>query len=146
MSTPPRKGMHFSVYIAFAVALIATIVSLYLSEVRHLPPCILCWYQRIAMYPLVIILGVGILRGERGLCQYVLPLAGIGWVIALYHTLIQWKLISDTLSPCIQGVSCTTVQINLFGFITIPFMSLVAFSIIIISMITLMVYERGKRS
>jgi disulfide bond formation protein DsbB len=145
MPAPIQKSIHYSVYIGFAMALAATMASLYLSEVRHLPPCVLCWYQRICMYPLVLLFGAGILRRERALYQYILPLAGIGWIIALYHSLIQWKLISDTLSPCVQGVSCTTVQINLLGFITIPFMSLTAFSIIIVSMLILVRHERKSR-
>ncbi|HEX7259962.1 MAG TPA: disulfide oxidoreductase [Candidatus Saccharimonadia bacterium] len=145
MPSQARQLISYSVYGAFAAALVATLGSLFLSEIKHLPPCVLCWYQRICMYPLVIILGVGILRAERAIYHYVLPLATIGWMIALYHTLIQWKIIPDDLSPCVQGVSCTTVQVNLLGFITIPFMSLVAFSIILISMITLIMHERSAR-
>ncbi|HUC20296.1 MAG TPA: disulfide oxidoreductase [Candidatus Polarisedimenticolaceae bacterium] len=146
MSAQTRNLVHYSVYLGFAMALVATLSSLYLSNVMALPPCVLCWYQRIAMYPLVIILGVGILRRERAVYQYVLPLAAIGWLIALYHSLLQWKIIPDALAPCVQGISCTTVQINLLGFITIPFMSLIAFSIIIASMIILIMHERSKRS
>lgn len=121
----------YSRYVAFTQALVATIGSLFLSEIVHLPPCLLCWYQRIAMYPLVVILGVGILRRDQKLYQYALPLAAIGWAIALYHSLLQWHIIPDRLAPCVQGISCTTVQVHLLGFITIPFMSLVAFSIIV---------------
>jgi disulfide bond formation protein DsbB len=130
-----KKLIANAPYLAFAMALVATLSSLFLSEVRHLPPCVLCWYQRTCMYPLVIILGVGILRGDRRLYQYVLPLAGIGWVIALYHSLLQWEIIPGSLAPCEAGVSCTTVQINWLGFITIPFMSLTAFTVIIMFMI-----------
>lgn len=122
-------------YVAFVQALIATLGSLYLSQILHLPPCILCWYQRICMYPLVIILGVGILRRDLKLFQYALPLSIIGWCIALYHSLLQWKIIPEYAAPCQQGISCTTVQVNLLGFITIPFMSLAAFTVIIIAMI-----------
>lgn len=121
-------------YAAFTMALIATSGSLFLSEVLHLPPCVLCWYQRTMMYPLVFILLIGILRGDRKLYQYVLPLASIGWVIALYHSLLQWKIIPEYVAPCQSGISCTTVQVNLMGFVTIPFMSLVAFTVIIATM------------
>jgi disulfide bond formation protein DsbB len=120
-------------YGAFVVALVATLGSLAFSEILHLPPCVLCWYQRILMYPLVIILGVGILRKDTKVYMYVLPLSILGLAIALYHSLIQWGIIPDTLSPCTLGVSCTTRQINLLGFITIPFMSLVTFTLITIS-------------
>lgn len=87
------------------------------------------------MYPLAFILGIGILRGDKKLYQYVLPLASIGWMLALYHSLLQWKIIPENAAPCVQGISCTTIQVNLLGFITIPFMSLVAFSVIIAFMI-----------
>ena len=87
------------------------------------------------MYPLVAILLIGILRGDRKLYQYVLPLASIGWIIALYHSLLQWKIIPEYAAPCQAGISCTTLQVNLLGFITIPFMSLTAFTVIIPAMI-----------
>jgi disulfide bond formation protein DsbB len=141
-----NKLSLYARYAAFTQALVATLGSLFLSEILHLPPCILCWYQRACMYPLVIILGIGILRHDRSLWQYVLPLAAIGWTIALYHSLLQWKIIPDRLAPCAQGVSCTTVQVHLLGFITIPFMSLVAFSIIIGLMVLEWRSERGTRS
>ena len=129
------KPVQYARYAAFGMALIATCGSLFLSQVLSLPPCVLCWYQRVCMYPIIVILGIGILRGDKKLYEYVLPLAVVGWVLALYHSLLQWKIIPDELAPCTQGVSCTTVQVHLLGFITIPFMSLVAFSIVIVAMI-----------
>ncbi|HUF75002.1 MAG TPA: disulfide bond formation protein B, partial [Longimicrobiales bacterium] len=75
---------------ACGVATIAMAGSLYLSEIAHLIPCSLCWYQRIAMYPLVFVLGVGTLRGDAGVWRYGLPLAAIGLFIAAYHVTIQW--------------------------------------------------------
>lgn len=98
------------------------------------------------MYPLVLIIGIGILRTEKKLYQYVLPVAGIGWVIAAYHSLLQWKIIPDALAPCVEGISCTTVQINYLGFITIPFMSLVAFTVIIACMLIEWRITRESRS
>jgi len=129
------KTILYSRYVAFAQALIATLGSLALSELIKLPPCVLCWYQRSMMYPLAFILAIGILRRERALWQYVLPLATVGWLIAAFHTLLQWKIIPDAVAPCVQGISCTTVQVNLLGFITIPFMALTAFTVIIVAMI-----------
>lgn len=140
------KFAIYSRYVAFAQALVATLGSLVLSEIIKLPPCVLCWYQRTAMYPIVIILAIGILRGDRKLHQYVLPLAIIGWLIAGYHTLLQWKILPDELAPCLEGISCTSLHVNLLGFITIPFMSLVAFTVIIVSMIIEWRSERGQRS
>jgi len=122
-------------YVAFAQAAIATCGSLFLSEIMHLPPCVLCWYQRICMYPIVIIMAVGISRRDRKLYQYVLPLAIAGWGVALYHSLLQWKILPEYVAPCQAGISCTSIQVNLLGFITIPFMSLAAFSVIIGAMI-----------
>lgn len=125
-------------YVAWAQALIATMGSLFLSEVMLLPPCVLCWYQRILMYPLVVIIGVGILRRDSSWVYTALPLSILGWGIALYHSLLQWKILPENVAPCQAGISCTTLQINLLGFITIPFMSLVAFSVIIVATLLFM--------
>lgn len=128
-------------YILFGLALASTLISLSLSEIFHLAPCVLCWYQRTMMYPLPIIFGIGIYRKDRDVDLYAWPLAIIGWLVALYHTLLQWSIIPDSIAPCQAGISCTTKQINYFGFMTIPFMSLMAFSGILIG---LYIYKRGK--
>ncbi len=125
----PSIGQN-GAYIAFALALAASLASLGLSEILGLPPCVLCWYQRICMYPLVVIIGVGILRRSRDLVAMAAPLVVIGWGIALYHSLLQWNILPEAAAPCRAGVSCTTVHINLLGFMTIPFGSLVAFTAI----------------
>lgn len=117
-------------YIAWVITIFATAGSLFFSQVMGFPPCILCWYQRIAMYPLVILLVVGILRRDKGIYLYVLPLSIAGGFIAAYHNLLYYKILPESMQPCMLGVSCTTKQIEWFGFITIPFMSLVAFIII----------------
>ena len=122
-------------YIAWACSLFATFGSLYFSEIQNFPPCMLCWYQRIFMYPLVAILAVGILIKDKKLHLYVLPLSIIGFAIALYHNLLYYKIIPETTAPCIQGVSCTTKYIELFGFITIPLLSLLSFAIITLCVI-----------
>lgn len=122
-------------YLAWAQALAATAGSLFLSEVLRLPPCILCWYQRILMYPLVVILAVGILLRDRRLRLYVLPLSVLGLGVAVYHNLLYFGLIPEGLTQCALGVSCTARQLELFGFVTIPLMSLVAFSVITVAML-----------
>ncbi len=114
----------------FAQSLIATLGSLYFSEILKLPPCLLCWYQRIFMYPLVIISAVCIWKKDKILPFLVLPLSLIGTIIAIYHNLLYYKLIPESTAPCTLGISCTTVQMQLFGFITIPLMSLAAFLLI----------------
>lgn len=114
-------------YILWIVTVAATAGSLFFSEVMQLPPCILCWYQRIAMYPLIVIIGAGIIMRDQRMPFYALPLSLIGLGISIYHNLLYYKLIPDHISPCTQGLSCTTVQIEWLGFITIPFMALVSF-------------------
>lgn len=115
---------------AWAIALVAMLGSLFFSEVMKLPPCVLCWYQRIAMYPLVLILARGILRGDAGAGAYARPLSVAGWLIAAYHVLLYYGLLPDSVSPCTEGVSCTTRQIEWLGFVTIPLLSLTAFTLI----------------
>lgn len=122
-------------YLAWMQALVATTGSLFLSEVLGYPPCILCWYQRIAMYPLVIVLAVGILRRDRNTHLYVLPLSVIGLAIALYHNLLYVGIIPEAGSACRAGISCTTRFFEWFGFVTIPFLSMTAFTVITILML-----------
>lgn len=114
-------------YLAWIIALVATAGSLFFSEVMQLPPCVLCWYQRIAMYPLVIIIGVGIVTRDRRMKNYALPVCLIGLAISIYHNLLYYNLIPESIAPCAEGVSCTSRQIEWLGFITIPLMALTAF-------------------
>lgn len=113
----------------WAIATAASLGSLFFSEVMELPPCSLCWYQRTFMFPLVVVLLVGVLSDESGRCvRYALPLAVGGWLLAAYHVLLQSGVISESAAPCRQGVSCAEAQLELFGFASIPTLSLVAFS------------------
>ena len=107
---------------AWILALVASTSSLYLSEVVGLIPCSLCWYQRIAMYPLVIVLGVGLLRRDFGVWRYGLPLSAIGLIIAIYHVTIQWQPTLDV-GTCASGAPCTGRYLAVFGFISIPTMA-----------------------
>jgi disulfide bond formation protein DsbB len=124
-------------FVAWIVAVIATAGSLFFSEVMLLPPCVLCWYQRIAMYPLVIIFLIGLFSADGSAKNYAAPLALIGWVIAVYHNLLYYKLIPEHMSPCAQGISCTTKQIEWFGFITIPSLALASFTLMLALVLTL---------
>ncbi len=110
---------------------------MYFSEIAHLPPCVLCWYQRILMYPLVLIIAVGILRKDKGLPFYVLPLSILGMGVALYQYLLQRGILPNSIAPCTLGVSCTTKYVEYFGFVTIPFLSLMAFGVITACMVKL---------
>lgn len=114
--------------LSFLVALSATLGSLFFGEVLGYPPCTLCWYQRICMYPLVILFGSAIWSGDRGYLKSSFPLVLIGFAIASYHLLLYYGWIPDSITPCSQGVSCTTKQIEVFGFLTIPLMSWLSFS------------------
>ena len=115
----------------------AALGSLFFSEIMEFPPCSLCWYQRIFLFPLAIILGLGLFPLDMGAVRYGLPLAVIGGCIALYHNLIQWGLVRVALVPCRKGVSCGEKYINLFGIFSIPLLSLMAFGLIIFLLILL---------
>lgn len=114
-------------YVAWTIALIGLVGSLYLSDVVGWVPCTLCWYARILMYPIVAIGAVGILRKDYNWSLYALPLSIAGVALTLYHSLLQWGIISEALAPCRSGLSCATKQLNLLGFITIPFLAFLAF-------------------
>lgn len=123
--TPPAPMW---LYAAWIIALAATVGSLFFSEVMLLPPCVLCWYQRIAMYPLVLILGAGIIFRDDKVGRYALPVCLVGLSIAIYHNLLYYGIIPESIAPCAQGISCTSRQIEWFGFVTIPLLSLAAFA------------------
>lgn len=135
----------YILYIAFAQALVATLGSLYFSEIRHFPPCTLCWYQRIMMYPLVLILGVGILKKVKEVNYFAWPLIAIGWLIAVYHNLLYYNILPEAAAPCTAGISCTTRFFAWFGFITIPFLSLTAFTILGLLMVGYQKLSLGKK-
>jgi len=120
-------------YLAWGQAIAATLGSLYFSEIAHFPPCVLCWYQRIALYPLVIILGVGLLKRDKHLPLYVFPLVMIGLAISIFHNLLYYKILPEAAAPCVAGVSCTTQFIEWFGFVTIPFLAMLAFIVLLVT-------------
>lgn len=117
-------------FCCWIIALIATAGSLFFSEVMEFPPCALCWYQRIAMYPLVILFLISLIKDDSQVFSYAFPLTFIGWIIALFHNLLHYEIVPETATPCREGVSCATVYIEWFGFITIPFLSFIAFTFI----------------
>lgn len=121
-------GFRNGVGLAALVAGGATAGSLLYSEYYGFEPCLLCWYQRIAMYPLVVILFVGWLKSDRSVVRYAVPTALIGSAISLWHLANQWLL---TASSCDVGPSCAVRYVTEFGFVTIPFMALSGFVAII---------------
>ncbi|MET1032487.1 disulfide oxidoreductase [Domibacillus tundrae] len=127
----------YALYAAWIVSVVATLGSLYFSEIRGFVPCELCWIQRIFMYPLSIILGIAAFYNEVLLKKYVLLLSLIGGLISFYHYLVQKVPGFADIKPCVQGVPCNVQYINWFGFVTIPFLALTAFTLISISMVLL---------
>jgi len=126
--TQPVRGLWPPLFLAWLIALLATAGALFLGEVMGMTPCVLCWYQRIAMFPLVVILGVGLLEPDGRSVRYTLPLAWAGWGIALYHCLIFWGVISEALAPCSKGSSCVDADVQVASFVPIPLLSLIAFT------------------
>jgi disulfide bond formation protein DsbB len=120
------------VWLAFLVAAGATLGSLYFSEIADFVPCRLCWFQRIAMYPLTVVLLVGAIRKDRAVRWYAGPLAIIGAAIAGWHTLIEWRPQLDNGECELTGPSCTYVWFREFGFISLATMALTGFLTILI--------------
>lgn len=114
------------------ISAFAIIGSLYFSEIVKFPPCALCWYQRVFMYPIAIVVAVGIWKKDKNLAYLTLPFAIIGLIISIYHNLLYYGIIPEVIQPCTVGVSCTARQLDLFGFVTIPLLSLIGFTIITI--------------
>ena len=115
------------VFLAWLTATVATLGALFMSEIMALTPCVLCWDQRIFMFPLVVILALGLFPFDPKVVRYALPLGVIGLAVAAFHLLLVAGYIPETLTPCRQGIPCSTVQIEWFGFLTIPLLSFLAF-------------------
>jgi len=124
------------------VAGVATFGSLYLSEVAHLIPCTDCWYQRIAMYPIFVILLIAATKRDRNIGVYATTLAAIGGIISVYHYLIQWFPNLEGTS-CTTAVPCTGVWFRVFGFISIPYLALSAFTLVLVMMMALRANNKG---
>ena len=122
-------------YGAWTFALFSMVGSLFFSEVLDLPPCVLCWYQRIAVYPLVLIIGTGIILKDPRVKVYSLPFAVIGLAISVYHNLLYYGVIPEAITPCSEGVPCNAVQLELLGFLTIPLMGLISFVLLTLALV-----------
>jgi disulfide bond formation protein DsbB len=133
-TTPLLWLTQSSRYVALLAAWIATCGSLFFSEVLGWVPCILCWYQRILMYPLALIITIGILRRDEHLHWSVLPFSIAGACVSLYHYLL---IKTDWFPPptCTAGIPCNVDYIDLLGFINIPFLAFTAFLIITFMMV-----------
>ncbi len=133
-----RTDLNWTIlFTCWLIAVISTLGSLFFSEVMKFSPCVLCWYQRICLFPLVIILARGLFPFDKSVVKFALPLAVVGWLIALYHNLLYSGIIPEGMRPCSQGVSCTERYIDLFGFITIPMLSILSFSTLVVLLFAL---------
>jgi disulfide bond formation protein DsbB len=131
-------------YLAILVAWVAMLGSLYFSEIAGFIPCKLCWYQRILMYPLALILPIAALRRDDNVPAYVLPFSVIGIFVSTYHYLLQKTNIFPEDTVCAGGVPCNVDYINWLGFITIPFLALTAF--VLISLLMVIFYAQQSQT
>lgn len=130
-NAPDRNLGWNLLFMAWLVATVATLGALFLGEVMGYAPCVLCWYQRIAMFPLALILAAGLFPFDRRAVRYALPLALAGWLVAMFHWAVASGLIPERVAPCGQGVPCSLEQVVWRGFLTLPMLSVLAFSSII---------------
>ena len=130
-SANPDAEAWALIFAAWLIASIATLGALFLGEVMGVPPCNLCWYQRIFMFPLMLILPLGLFPFDRRMIRYALVLAGPGWLIALFHQLLALGVIPESIKPCMPGIPCSETTLRWFGFVTIPTLSLAAFSVLL---------------
>lgn len=128
-NAPPGRSWAL-VFTGWLVATAATLSALFLSEVMGMAPCTLCWYQRVFMFPLVFVLGAGLLAADRNIARYALPLVTGGWLVAMFHLLLTRGFIPASASPCSQGIPCSRIEVEWLGFVTIPLLSVLSFSAI----------------
>jgi disulfide bond formation protein DsbB len=131
------------VFVCWLIACVSTLGSLFLSEVMGFAPCVLCWYQRIVMYPLVIILPIGLFPFDRNVVRYAFPLSVAGVLLAGFHLLLVAGYIPESIKPCVQGVPCSEVQVEWFGFVTIPLLS--GLSFLAIAALLMLVHRRSAK-
>jgi disulfide bond formation protein DsbB len=129
ISSARHKGwpLLFSTWI---VAAFATLGSLFFSEIMEVPVCKLCWFQRITMYPLVLILAMGLFPYDPRAVRTAAVLTAVGSLIALFHVLLIAGIIPKNIQPCVQGIPCSETHISWLGFLNVPLFSLLTFSLI----------------
>jgi disulfide bond formation protein DsbB len=130
-----------ALWLAFGVAALAMLGSLYFSEIAHFEPCRLCWFQRIAMYPLALILGIAAWRRDADVRWYVIPIATIGAFISVYHYTVEWVPWLDS-GVCPATTPCSIIWFRELGFISLPYLALSAF-LLIITLVAVAVADRG---
>ena len=144
MTHSNQKNTNWNIlFLCWLLVSVSALGSLFFSYVMEFAPCVLCWYQRIFLFPLVLILAIGLFPFDKKVVKYALPLAIAGWLMAAYHNLLYAGIIPESIQPCSQGVSCTEEYIDLFGFLSIPMLSLLSFSTIVALLIIL--YRRTSK-
>lgn len=130
-SAPVKLNTRWAaLFLAWLISSVATLGALFIGEVLGQEPCLLCWYQRIAMFPLILILGIACYTGDCLVWRYSLPLAGLGVALALWHTLLYYGLIPKEIEPCGRDDACTGSEMTIFGVVPLPLLSLAAFGAI----------------
>ncbi len=137
MTSPHRADRNAWLMLAAAwvVALLASLGALFVGEVMGQAPCVLCWFQRAFMFPLAIVLAVAVHASDVRVSRYALPLAGVGWAVALYHSLLYLGLIAEPVRPCGAGPSCSSAHMVIFGGVPLPLLSLGAFTAVAVLLI-----------
>lgn len=129
-------------FTAWIISLIATLGALFIGEVMQQRPCPLCWHQRVFMFPLAIVLAIACFRADPQVWRYALPLAGIGWLISGYHSLLYAGVISEPITPCDSTIPCDGAGMTLWGYLPIPLLSFVSFSAIALLLVA--VYRKNS--
>lgn len=144
MGQDKKDSRETLLFAAWATSILAMFGSLYFSEIRQYEPCLLCWYQRILMYPFALILGIAVVRKDYQIAFYTMIMSGVGALISIYHYSLQKvPFMADNAVTC-GRVPCTGQYINWLGFITIPFLALTAF--VIIFTISFMIWKKTKEA
>ena len=131
-----------ALYIAWTQSVVATAGSLYASQILHWVPCVLCWYQRIFMYPLILVIGACIAREVEDVEYIVWPMSIIGICISFYHNLLMYKILPESFAPCTASASCVIPYHFFLNFLTLPLLAFTAFLVINVCML---VYHNGMK-
>ena len=130
-------------FLCWLLVSVSITISVFFSSVLEYQPCVLCWYQRICLFPLIFIFAAGLFPTfDKSVIKYAVPLTIVGGMTAFYHTLLYAGIIPESIQPCSQGVSCTEKYFELFGFISIPMLSFFAFS----TLVTLLIILKRRTS
>lgn len=135
-TTSSNDAAWTPLFLAWMIALAASLGALFVGEVMGQTPCVLCWYQRAFMFPLALILAVAAFRTDRDIWRYALPLSAVGFLIAGYHVLLFYGFVAEALVPCSKsGPSCSDAKMTILGFVPLPILSLLAFAAISIMLL-----------